>query len=143
MPILRATPVPGSLLLRSITSLALLALCSAYLVGGITKLLDFSAAVAEMAHFGLAPAAPLAAATIALELGASVLILIGKQRWLGAVALALFTLAASLLANRFWLLAGADRFMAKNAFFEHLGLAGAFLLIALYDRASRRRKHES
>ncbi len=119
MPILRATPVPGSLLLRSITSLALLALCSAYLVGGITKLLDFSAAVAEMAHFGLAPAAPLAAATIALELG------------------------ASLLANRFWLLAGADRFMAKNAFFEHLGLAGAFLLIALYDRASRRRKHES
>ena len=125
-------------LLRSVALLALLALCSAYLVGGITKLLDFSGAVAEMEHFGLAPAAPLAAATIALELGASVLILIGKQRWLGALALALFTLAASMLANRFWLLQGIDRFMAKNAFFEHLGLAGAFILIALHDRVSRR-----
>ena len=131
------------LLLRSFAWLALLALCSAYIVGGITKLFDFSGAVAEMTHFGLVPAMPFAAATIALELGASALILIGRHRWLGALALALFTLAASMLANRFWLLAGMDRFMAKNAFFEHLGLAGAFVLIALQDRVSKGQRHES
>jgi len=131
------------LVLQSIALLSLLALCSAYLVGGITKLLDFGGAVAEMEHFGLAPAAPLAAATIALEIGASVLILIGRQRWLGALALAIFTLAASVLANPFWGMAGPERFAAKNAFFEHLGLAGAFLLIALHDRVSKRNEHES
>ena len=45
----------------------LLALCAAYVQGGLVKALDFSGAVAEMAHFGLQPAAPFAAATIALE----------------------------------------------------------------------------
>src|ERR1700709_2421468 len=100
--------------------IALLLLCSAYLQGAIDKALDFSTAVDEMVHFGLAPAAPLAIATILLELGASVLILGGFYRWLGALGLAAFTLAASFLANHFWTVAGPDRFAMENAFFEHL-----------------------
>ncbi|WP_059414193.1 DoxX family protein [Cupriavidus basilensis] len=110
--------------------LALLALCAAYLQGGLAKLADFGGAIAEMQHFGLAPAAPLAAATIALELGASLLILTGWLRWLGALALAGFTLMASFLANRFWAAPPAEQFMMANAFFEHVGLAGGFLLVA-------------
>ena len=35
--------------------LALLALCGAYLQGGLVKLMDFNGAQAEMAHFGLQP----------------------------------------------------------------------------------------
>src|SRR5262245_47326929 len=73
---------------------ALLGLCAAYLQGGLNKALDFPAAMAEMHHFGLAPAGPLAAATIALELGASAMILAGFYRWLGALGLAAFTLMA-------------------------------------------------
>lgn len=76
--------------------LALLALCAAYLQGGYNKASDFASAVAEMQHFSLQPAAPLAAATIAMELGAALLILSGYWRWLGALALAAFTLAATL-----------------------------------------------
>jgi len=53
---------------------------------------DISGAIAEMNHFGLTPAMPFAVATILLELGASVLILTGFYRWLGALALAGFTL---------------------------------------------------
>src|SRR5262245_164952 len=49
-------------------NVALLLLCSAYLLGGLTKLSDFAAAQAEMAHFGLAPAGAFAAASIATEL---------------------------------------------------------------------------
>jgi uncharacterized membrane protein YphA (DoxX/SURF4 family) len=113
--------------------LALLALVAAYLQGGIDKALDFPAAIGEMAHFGLAPAAPLAAATIALELGASILILAGRWRWLGALALAAFTLGATFVANRFWSAPAAGRFMLENAFFEHLGLVGGFLLVAWVD----------
>lgn len=116
---------------------ALLLLCAAYLQGGIGKALDFSSAIAEMAHFGLAPAAPLALATIVLELGASVLILTGLYRWAGALFLAVFTLAASFLANQFWQAPPADRFTLENAFFEHLGLVGGFLLVAWHDLRSK------
>jgi uncharacterized membrane protein YphA (DoxX/SURF4 family) len=87
-----------------------------------------------MEHFGLAPAAPFAIAVIALEVGASIMILTGFYRWLAALALAGFTLMATLIALRFWELpAGHERFIAANAFFEHLGLVGGFLLVAWHD----------
>jgi uncharacterized membrane protein YphA (DoxX/SURF4 family) len=117
--------------------IALLGLCAAYLQGGLEKAVDFEGAMAEMNHFGLAPAAPFAIAVIILELGASVLILIGYYRWLGAVALAGFTLMATFIANRFWELPMPDRFMAENGFFEHLGLVGGFLLVAWHDLKGR------
>ena len=119
--------------------IALLLLVSAYLQGGFDKAFDFAAAVGEMHHFGLEPAAPLALAVIVLELGASLLILSGRLRWLGALALAAFTLAATFVANRFWSAPPADRFMLENGFFEHLGLAGGFLLVAWHDRGEAAR----
>jgi len=113
--------------------LAMLMLCSAYLQGGLDKAFDFPAAVREMQHFGLSPAGPMAVLTIIGELVAPVLILSGFCRWLGALYLGGFTLMAMLVANRFWEMSGADRFMNENAFFEHLGLAGAFFLVAWLD----------
>jgi len=123
----------------------LLGLCAAYLQGGIVKAADFSGAIAEMNHFGLAPAVPIAIAVIALELGASIMILTGFYRWLAALALGGFTLMATLIALRFWELPpGQDRFMATNAFFEHLGLVGGFLLVAWQDlKRSAASKDES
>lgn len=117
---------------------ALLALCGAYLQGGLYKAFDFAGAVEEMRRFGLAPAAPLAAVVIALELGASLMILAGRLRWLGALALAGFTLGATFVANRYWDAPPAERFMLTNAFFEHLGLVGAFVLVAWHDLAHDR-----
>lgn len=130
-----ARPVFAS---HAIRFAAYLGLCAAYLQGGLVKLHDFPGAVAEMAHAGLAPAPLFAALVILLELGASALILPGRWRWLGAVALSGFTLLATLLALRFWELPpGQERFMAANAFFEHLGLAGGFLLVAWLDLTER------
>jgi len=54
----------------------------------------------------------------------------GVYRWLGALGLAGFTLIAPFVANRFWEIPQPDRFMIENAFFEHLGLVGALLLVA-------------
>lgn len=110
----------------------LLALCAAYLQGAAAKLWDFTAARAEMAHFGLEPAGPAAAALIAFELTACGMVLSGRGRRGAAAALGLFTLAATALALRWWEMpAGIDRAMAANAFFEHLGLAGAWGMVAL------------
>ncbi|MEO8524178.1 MAG: DoxX family protein [Caldimonas sp.] len=122
---------------RAVRSVALLGLCAAYLQGGIDKAIDFPSAVAEMRHFGLSPAAPLAAAVIALELLASIAIVVGFQRWIASLALAAFTLAATFTANRFWELAPPDRFMAANSFFEHLGLVGGFVLVVWMDVRER------
>lgn len=119
---------------RVLLWIGLLGLCSAYLQGSLMKLFDFESAIAEMQHFGLWPAAPFAAAVIVFELVCCLLVLSGFCRWLGALALALFTLAATFVALRFWQLPpGPERMLATNGFFEHLGLVGAFILVALND----------
>jgi uncharacterized membrane protein YphA (DoxX/SURF4 family) len=115
---------------------ALLALCAAYIQGPITKIFDFPGAIGEMNHFGLQPAVFFAVAVIAFELAASAMVVCGFLRWVGALALAGFTLLATLVALRFWELApGMERSMAANAFFEHIGLAGAFVIVAISDMA--------
>jgi uncharacterized membrane protein YphA (DoxX/SURF4 family) len=122
--------------LPTVRWIALLGLCAAYLQGAFDKVVDFPGAVAEMQHFGLVPAAPLAVATIVTELVGPGLILTGVYRWLGALWLAGFTLIATFVANRFWELPLPDRLMVENAFFEHLGLVGGFILIAWHDLSS-------
>ncbi|WP_339949387.1 DoxX family protein [uncultured Albimonas sp.] len=117
---------------RALVFLGLAGLCAAYVQGPVAKLLDFEGARAEMAHFGLAPETLFAAGVIVFELVASGLVLSGRFRRPAAAALGLFTLAATALALRWWELPpGPERAMAANAFFEHLGLAGAWLLVAL------------
>jgi len=112
--------------------IARLALSSAYLLGGIVKLTDWQGAVAEQAHFGMSPPALWAALTIGLELVGPLLILTGRLVWLGAGMLGVFTLLAAVTANAFWTMPmGQERFMATNAFFEHIGLIGGFIAIAM------------
>ena len=121
----------GSPVVRTVS---LLGLCAAYIQGPLTKIFDFNGARAEMDHFGLHPAAFFAVAVIAFELTASAMVVSGLLRWAGALALAGFTLLATFIALRFWEMApGMDRMMAINAFFEHIGLAGAFIFVAASD----------
>ncbi|MDM0015324.1 DoxX family protein [Variovorax sp. J22P168] len=112
---------------------ALLALCGAYLQGDFNKATDFAGALAELHHFGIAPAAPIGIATIVVELGASLMVLTGFYRWLGALVLAGFTVLATFVANRFWEFAPPERFMMANTFFEHWGLVGGFVFVAWHD----------
>jgi uncharacterized membrane protein YphA (DoxX/SURF4 family) len=44
---------------------------------------------------------------------------------------------ATFIVNRYWELAEPKRLMVANAFFEHLGLVGAFVLVAWYDLQER------
>ncbi|CAM3031999.1 MULTISPECIES: DoxX family protein [Sphingomonas] len=118
---------------------ARLALCGAYMLGGVIKLTDWPGAVAEQTHFGMTPPALWAAITIAVELVGPLLILTGRFVWLGAGMLGVFTALAALTANAFWTMPpGPERFAATNGFFEHIGLVGGFVLVAMLagrDRA--------
>jgi uncharacterized membrane protein YphA (DoxX/SURF4 family) len=114
---------------------ARLALCGAYLLGAVVKLADFQGAVAEQAHFGMPWPVLFAVLTIAVELIGPALILSGRLVWLGAGMLGVFTALAAITANAFWTMHGAERFGATNAFFEHWGLVGGFVLVAMERRA--------
>lgn len=122
--------IEGLLGWRGTGFVARLALCGAYLLGGAVKLADFPGAVAEQAHFGMPMPALFAALTIAVELIGPALILSGRLVWLGAGMLGVFTALAAITANAFWTMHGPERFAATNAFFEHIGLIGGFVLIA-------------
>lgn len=109
-------------------------LCLAFVYSGIAKLADFPSAVAEQAHFGLQPAVFFAAATIVVQLGGATMVLFCHGRWraLGALVLAGFTIAATWIGHAFWTMQGMERFHNVNAFLEHAGLVGGFLLVAVH-----------
>jgi uncharacterized membrane protein YphA (DoxX/SURF4 family) len=129
--------ITAVLTLPVLLPLARVALVSAFLIGGFQKLADFPAAIAEQAHFGLQPAWLWAVAAIVVELIGSALVIVGRWVWLGAGGLGVLTAVSMLVANDFWAQTGHDRFMATNAFFEHLGLIAGLVLIAalsLYEQ---------
>ena len=117
--------------------LARVALVSAYLIGGVSKLIHFPAAIAEQEHFGLHPAWLWATLAIAVEVGGSLLVVAGRLVWLGAGALGVLTAVAMLVADNFWAMTGQDRFMALNTFFEHLGLIAGFVLVSIRAEEAR------
>lgn len=62
---------------------------------------------------------------------------------LGAGILAGFTGATEFVAHRFWELSGAAEFQARNEFFEHLGLVGGLVMVALLAEERNRRVNEA
>jgi uncharacterized membrane protein YphA (DoxX/SURF4 family) len=113
------------------------AMASAYLLGGIEKLTDFPAAMAEQAHFGLQPAGVWATAAIVVELGGSLLLIAGRLVWLAAGGLAVLTAIAAFVAGDFWAMQGHERLMAMNTFSERLGLIAGLAMAAMLARHRR------
>lgn len=106
---------------------------------GLSKLMDFNMAKGEMAHFGLNPPALFAVLTIIVQLGGSLLLIIGSRfAWLGAGALAVFTLLTIPVAHRFWELQGDIAFLEKMFVFEHITVVGGLILAGI--AAELRRK---
>lgn len=124
------SPDPNSLAGALVWKIALLALAAPFLVSGIGKAMHFTAAVAEIRHFtGFEPAAVVAACVILVQLIGSALLLAGGRRTrLGAVLLAAFVAAATLVAHAWWTKAGLERFRDFNAFWEHVALIGGLAL---------------
>jgi uncharacterized membrane protein YphA (DoxX/SURF4 family) len=108
-----------------------LALVSAYLVGGINKLIEFHMAIEEQASFGLQPAWLWASTAILIEIIGSLLVIFNRFVWLGAGALGCLTAIAMLVANDFWNHTGPAFFSTFNSFFEHLGLIAALVMVTI------------
>lgn len=106
---------------------------------GLTKIIDFGGATAEMAQFGLQPAALFAALTIAVQLlGSALVISGGRWVWLGAGALIVMTVGTIPVAHRYWEMTGIQAMLEKALVQEHFTVIGG-LLVAVIAAELRRR----
>ncbi|OLP61894.1 DoxX family protein [Xaviernesmea oryzae] len=97
---------------------------------GLSKLLDFEAAKAEMAFFGLQPAALIAVLVIVTQLVGAGLIISGRLVWLGAGMLAVFTALTIPIAHAFWTMAGDQALHEFYVAVEHISIIGALMVVA-------------
>lgn len=133
------TPAPVSaILLSPITAFVARFLLSFMFLGsGISKLVDFPGAVAEMALFGLNPPALFAVLVIITQLTGGALILLNRAVWLGAGALGIFTALTIPIAHHFWTMEGQMAQIEFYFFVEHLAVIGGMLLVAILGEKSR------
>ncbi len=97
---------------------------------GLSKLIDFQSGTAEMAHFGLEPAALFNTAVIITQLGGSLLIILNRWTWLGAGALAIFTLLTIPIAHSFWAMEEPFKTIEFYVVMEHITVIGALMVVA-------------
>lgn len=128
------TPAPIAALLRApaFGALARAVLTLPYWWSGIAKLTNLKGARAEASGLGLKPAALIVTATIGVQLGGSLALILGRVGWFAAGALGVFTALATLIAHPYWTVADPiERFHAQNTFLEHIGLIGGLMLAAI------------
>jgi putative oxidoreductase len=105
-------------------------LSGVFIFSGIEKLFFWREGVDELKGFRLPLPALALAVTVAIQLGAGTMVLLGFYARLGALALFGFTAAATLMAHRFWTMRGIAFRKSLTTALEHLAIMGGFLLIA-------------
>jgi transmembrane protein len=110
--------------------LARIVLTYMFWASGIAKLVDFQAAVGEMAHFGLNPPAAFAVATAIVQLVGSALIILNRWTWLGAGMLGVFTALTIPIAHNFWSMEEPFKTIEFYVVMEHITVIGALMVVA-------------
>lgn len=118
--------------------LARIALTFPFWASGLSKLMNFSGGVAEMAHFGLQPAALFNVAVFVTQLAGSALVIANRYVWLGAGALAVFTLLTIPIVHDFWNQTGPEAVTHLHFASEHLSVIAGLVLAAMLSRRAPR-----
>ena len=110
---------------------ARLMLAAVFLYSGQDKLSHWRASVAEVVELGMPVPALFAAGTIASQLAGGLSVAFGIVAAAGAALLAAFTIAATLLGHRFWLLHGTEAKRELTTSLEHLAIVGGLILVGI------------
>jgi putative oxidoreductase len=125
---------PGSRPLVLLVGRVLIA--AIFLNAGIRKLLGFAGTVGYFTKLGFPAPELFAVLAIVIEVGGSILLIIGwKTRWV-AWLLALFVLIAALAAHRFWQFDAAQYANQMNHFMKNLAIIGGLLFVASFGPGS-------
>lgn len=104
---------------------------------GLAKLIDFQ--VAEMAGFGLEPVVAFNVATVIVQLGGSLFIILNRYTWLGAGALGIFTALTIPIVHHFWSMTEEPgRTIAFHTAAEHIGMIGALIVVSILAVGNKR-----
>jgi putative oxidoreductase len=108
-----------------------------FLVAGIRKVMGFAGAVAYLTKLGFPAPEVMAVIAIIIEIGGSILLIVGwRTRW-AAWLLALFVVIAAFAAHRFWELTDPGQYVNQlNHFLKNLSIIGGLLYVATFGPGS-------
>lgn len=101
-----------------------------FIIAGFGKLTNLEGTAGYIASGGLPMASVLAVVVGLLELFGGLAIAIGFQARWAALALGLFTLAASVLFHKFWAVPADQAFVQQLMFMKNLSVAGGLFIVA-------------
>lgn len=107
---------------------------------GLAKLIDFGGNAAIMEGFGLTPGWLFNAATLALQIGASLMIILDRGTWLATGALAIFNVLTIPIAHPFWAKAGEQALRDMTVALEHVSVIGGLAVYAIMSRRATWRR---
>lgn len=113
-------------------------LASLFVISGLLKITAFSGVVGYMASIGVPFATYAVLATILVEVGGGLAIMTGWNARTAAVIVALFTVAATLMAHRFWEADAANMQNQLNHFLKNIAIIGALLMLVAVDTDSKK-----
>jgi putative oxidoreductase len=103
-----------------------------FLPTGINKLMNFAGPVGYITSKGVPMPEVAAAIAIFVEVGLTILLVLGwKTRWVAA-AMAVYVLVISPIFHNYWALPAAQMTAQKINFDKNLAIVGGFLLLVAY-----------
>ena len=103
-----------------------------FLPAGIMKVLGFAGTVGYIASKGLPIAEFGAVLAIVVEVGGGLALLCGYKTRIAALALALFTLVASVVFHAFWTMPEEQVMVQQLMFFKNIAIVGGLLVLAAH-----------
>lgn len=111
-------------------------LAAIFVSSGLQKIGAFAGTAGYIASRGLPLPEVGAAIAIIVEVGAGIALILGfKARW-AALALAVFTLAATFLFHNFWTYPADQQFMQMLMFWKNLAMTGGLLFVYAFGAGS-------
>jgi len=112
--------------------LARLLMALLFLPAGISKIGGFAGTAGYIGSVGLPMPEVGAAIAILVEVGASILLIIGLFTRPAALVLAVFTLVASFFFHAFWSMPAEAQMMQSLMFYKNIAIVGGLLAIAAH-----------
>ena len=106
-----------------------------FVISGFNKLTHFDGTVGYMAMHGLPMVHVLLVASIAIELGGGLMLLLGWHARIAAAAIFLFLIPITLVFHAFWTVSPSDAMALQdqmNHFMKNLAIMGGMLYIVAY-----------
>mgnify|MGYP000965434904 FL=1 len=112
-----------------VAALARLMLALMFVMAGASKFANLEGTAGYIASGGLPMPAVLAVLTAALELLGGLALALGFQARFAALALAVFTVVASLLFHKFWAVPAEQVMVQQLMFMKNIAVAGGLLFV--------------